>query len=87
MTTYEWNNADELTAVLGGGANVAYTYDAFGQMVSRTNLDNQSSEDYIYDGQNLALMLDGSGTDSGQVIERDFTGRPSIRFWQVRWSH
>ena len=68
VTTYEWNNADELTAVLGGGGNALYAYDAFGRMVTQT--ESGATQNFIYDGQNIALVLNASG----QVIERELYG-------------
>ena len=63
VTWYQWNNANQLTAVEGAGANVTYAYDAFGRMVSRTA--DGATENYVYDGESLALVLNSSG----QVIE------------------
>jgi RHS repeat-associated protein len=52
-----------------GGATtetaIEYTYDPLGLMVSRTQIasgtDVTSRENYVYDGQNPVLVLDGSG--------------------------
>ncbi len=75
ITTYTWDNANQLTEVTyqasyGGtlGTDVAYTYDALGRMVSRTDKLANTSEYYVYDGQNLALVLDAAG----DVVEREF---------------
>jgi len=65
VTHYTWNTAGELTAVNGPNGNATYAYDAFGQMVSET--ENNTTENYVYDGQDLALVL----TADGQVTERE----------------
>ena len=69
VTLYQWNNANELTAVISGGTEVAYAYNALGQMVSRTptGIAGEQTEYYVYDGQNLALVLNAAG----QVVERE----------------
>ena len=80
ITTYAWNNKCQLSLVshyptyAARVANtpdwqVAYAYDAFGNMVLRTptGISGESAEDLVYDGQNLALVLNGSG----QVTERE----------------
>ncbi len=83
ITGYTWNNANELVAVKqysswsnylshsGATSEIDYTYDAFGNKVSRTVKDSggnvTSNENYIYDGSNLALVLNSSGV----VTERE----------------
>ncbi len=67
VTYYQWNDANQLVGV-SGGANATYSYDAFGRIVSQT--ENGTTQNFIYDGQNLALVLDGSGN----VIERELYG-------------
>ena len=55
---------------------VTYGNDAFGQMVTRTaaigngTSTTTTTENFIYNGQNIALVLDGDGC----VIERELTG-------------
>ena len=68
VTYYQWNNANQLTAVSGSAGDVTYTYNASGQMVSRTT--GGASENYIYDGQNLALVLNSNG----EVTQRELYG-------------
>ena len=68
VTYYQFNNANELTAVSGSGGPATYLYDAFGRMVSQT--ENGATQNFIYDGENIALVLNGSG----QVIERELNG-------------
>ncbi len=76
ITIYKWNNAGELVSATyyptysdytyaTGGTETDYTYDAFGEMVSRTSGGN--TENYVYDGKNLVLVLNSSG----QVTERE----------------
>ena len=76
ITIYKWNNQNELTAVTTfgnwagfnsgmGGSETDYAYDPFGEMVSRTN--GGATENYVYDGRNLVLVLNASG----QVTERE----------------
>ena len=79
-TYYQWNNANQLAAVSGSGGPATYLYDAFGRMVSQT--ENGVTQNFIYDGENIALVLNGSG----QVIERNSTALPSIRSWPRRRS-
>ena len=68
VTYYQFNNANEFTAVSGSGGPATYLYDAFGRMVSQT--ENGVTQNFIYDGENIALVLNGSG----QVIERKLNG-------------
>ena len=80
ITTYQWNNADELTGVSeyatyaaykSGTATsqVAYGYDPFGGLVSRTPAGG-TAEYFVNDGQNVALVLNSIG----QVTERQLWG-------------
>jgi len=80
ITTYQWNNANELVGLAqytnystyqarNPASQVAYTYDAFGRMVSRSPVGG-TAENYVYDGGNVALVLNGSG----QVVERELDG-------------
>ena len=75
ITTYVWNDKNQLTAVNYQAAygdtpeNLAtYTYDAFGRVVSETEAGQ--AENYVYDGQNLILVLNAAG----QVTERELNG-------------
>ena len=68
MTYYQWNNANQLTAINGNGENATFAYDAFGLMVSQT--EDGVTQNFVYDGQNLALVLNASG----QVIDRELYG-------------
>ena len=80
ITTYQWNDKDQLTAVdhytnytnyqsRTDDSEVDYADDAFGRMVSRSPVGG-TAENYVYDGQNMALALNGSG----QVVERELYG-------------
>ena len=79
ITIYQWNNANELTGVSQyasyynyqhgipvSGSQVAYTYDAFKQMVSESPVGG-TAEYFINDGQNPVLVLNSGG----QVLERE----------------
>ena len=79
ITIYKWNNANELmsaktystwTAYMSGTASSEsdYGYDAFARMVSETA--GGTTENFIYDGDNVALVLSGGG----QVIDRNLYG-------------
>ena len=79
ITIYQWNNANELTGVSQyasyynyqhgipvSGSQVAYGYDAYGQMVSESPVGG-TAEYFINDGQNPVLVLNSGG----QVLERE----------------
>ena len=89
VTGYTWNNDNNLTSVKQYASQAAYeastftsaiyySYDAFGNMVSRSPLPpgegqgegGSGTENFIYDGQNQALILNSSGG----VIERELSG-------------
>ena len=55
-----------------GEYSVGYGYDALGNMVSRTpqNVTGEQAVYQVYDGQNLALVLNSSG----EVVERVLNG-------------
>jgi hypothetical protein len=81
ITIYNWNNANELVSVktyatysdYTSGATpsseVDYAYDAFGRMVSMSP-SGGTAENFIYDGQNVALVLNSVG----QAVERELYG-------------
>ena len=72
-TAADWT-AGTVNAI--GEYQVTYALDAFGRMVTRTaalgngTSTTTSSENFIYDGQNILLVLDSSGN----VIEQNLTG-------------
>ena len=81
ITTYQWNNAGQLTQVEtfdnyadysatppSPSQVVTYAYDPFGQMVTRT--EGGTTENFVYDGEDPVLVLAGNG----QVIERELNG-------------
>ena len=57
------------------GRKAELAYDAFGRMVSQT--ESGATQNFIYDGQNIALVLDGSGNIIGAIsmVQR------SIKSW------
>ena len=69
---YSWNNDNQLTEVASSLAQgfVDYGYDAFGRMVSRSIPNPQGTQNYIYDGQEIVLVLNVSG----QVMQRNLYG-------------
>ena len=75
ITAYTWNNANQLTSVSqyagtdaynakSATCTVDYFYDAFGRMVRR--VAGETTENYVYDGENLALVMGSGG------LEREF---------------
>ena len=72
--TYAHYESPTVTAV--GEYSITYGNDAFGRMVTRTAVlgtgssTTTSTENFIYDGQNIVLILDGDGN----VVERELTG-------------
>ena len=75
ITAYTWNNANQLTSVTqyagtdaynakSATCTVDYFYDAFGRMVRR--VAGETTENYVYDGENLALVMGSGG------VEREF---------------
>jgi RHS repeat-associated protein len=82
ITIYKWNEKGELTAVTSyptyadyaassSGSETTFAYNAFQQMVSTTPPgESPTTEYFIYDGANVALILNASGG----VIERELCG-------------
>jgi RHS repeat-associated protein len=84
ITIYGWNEKNEMTSInayatyadyrAGAAARqIAEQYDAFGNMVSRTptGISGESPEFFIYDGSNVALILN----QGGGVVERELSGQ------------
>ena len=84
ITTYQWNNAGQLTGVsqyayytdyqaacaAGSAPNlVSYAYDPFGPH-GVGEPGGGAAENFIYDGQNVALVMNAAG----QVVERELYG-------------
>ena len=78
ITTYTWDNRDRLTSVsyqaaFGGAYSyvVDYTYDALNRLVLADQTVGGGStplnETYLYDGQNLAMVLSGSGAVEAEL--------------------
>ena len=72
VTTYTWDNRNRLTSVSYQGTEVQYKYDAFDRLVAKdvTTASGTTSERYVYDGDNLVLVLAPNGT----VIDRYLNG-------------
>jgi RHS repeat-associated protein len=82
ITIYKWNEKNQMTAVdqyatyadyVAGtdSSEIDYGYDAFGNMVSRSPSGiSDSLEFYVYDGANVALILNAYGG----VIQRELDG-------------
>ena len=79
-TLYTWDNRNRLTSVTifntaaEYNANtpsdvVTYRYDAFNRLVDES-ATGAAEEHYVYDGQNLLLVLNNSGS----VVERELNG-------------
>jgi len=76
-TTYDWDNRNRLIAVRQWDTDtsgtclseVDYKYDAFDRLVDKS-VAGGAEERYVYDGQNLLLVLDNSGS----VVERELYG-------------
>ena len=71
VTYYQWNNANQLTAVSGAGGEATYGYDAFGRMVSET--ENGATDYFIDDGQSVALVMNVVN-GYANVVERELYG-------------
>jgi len=79
---YAWDHRNRLTSVTyTDGQNtvtetVTYTYDVFDRRIAKTVTigTNTTEERYVWDGQNLVLVLDGSGVThrivTGPVIDQ-----------------
>jgi RHS repeat-associated protein len=87
ITNYEWDYRNRLTKVTSAGQIVEYQYDAADRRVGKV-IDGVTKEKYIYDGQDIALVVDaagviterylyGAGVDN--VLSREANG-------QVTWS-
>jgi RHS repeat-associated protein len=60
-STYEWNTRGELTAIdLPSGKTLSFAYDPLGRRVSASN--GEKTVSYVYDGQNVNLEYEGSGS-------------------------
>jgi YD repeat-containing protein len=78
ITTYKWNEEDQLTAVTTydtyadyaagtGGVETQFGYDPFGDMVSETS--RGTTQYFAYDGQDVVLVFSG-----GTLIQRQLNG-------------
>jgi RHS repeat-associated protein len=87
ITNYEWDYRNRLTKVSSAGQTVEYQYDAEDRRVGKV-INGVTKEKYIYDGQDIALVVNSAGTiterylyGSGvdNVLSREANG-------QVTWS-
>lgn len=75
MTNYEWDYRNRLVKVsLSDGSRVDYGYDAEDRRTSKkvttSDLQVTTSEKYVYDGADIALVVDGAGV----LVERYLFG-------------
>ncbi len=60
-TTYEWNSREKLSVIhLPSGKIETFAYDPLGRLVSTS--DGERTTSYVYDGQNVHLEYESSGT-------------------------
>jgi RHS repeat-associated protein len=72
--TFTWNSLGQLTgAARAGAGSVTYAYDGFGRRAKRTDAGTGAAIHYIYDGDDLALEVDGAGN-----LLREYTYYPGI---------
>ncbi|HEX6041486.1 RHS repeat-associated core domain-containing protein [Longimicrobium sp.] len=78
-----WNSLGQLTGVSRtGAASVTYAYDGFGRRVKRTDASTGAVTHFIYDGDDLALEVDGAGNLVREYTYYPGTDRPhSMRQW------
>jgi RHS repeat-associated protein len=83
ITSYQWDYRNRLVSVTSDSHTIEYLYDAQDKRVGK-KLDGIVRERYIYDGDDIALVvdaqgtlveryLDGDSTDSVLAVERDGT--------------
>jgi RHS repeat-associated protein len=80
VTEYVWNHRDRLTKVISKDAagnetkTAEYTYDVNNRRIAKTvDADGSGTarptiERYVYDGQNIVLSFDGSGTQTHRYL-------------------
>jgi YD repeat-containing protein len=61
ITNYEWDYRNRLTKVSSAGQTVEYQYDAEDRRVGKV-INGVTKEKYIYDGQDIALVVNSAGT-------------------------
>jgi RHS repeat-associated protein len=73
VTEYIWDYRNRLTSVLfkDAGGNVTktiqYTYDVNDRRIGK-QIDGVTTERYVYDGSNIALVFDGTGTQTHRYL-------------------
>jgi RHS repeat-associated protein len=73
VTEYVWDYRNRLTSVLfkDAGGNVTktiqYTYDVNDRRIGK-QIDGVTTERYVYDGSNIALVFDGTGTQTHRYL-------------------
>lgn len=63
--TYTWNARNELTSISSPSLSAGFTYDAFGDRITKTI--NGSTTSYLYDGANL-VQESASGTPTANIL-------------------
>ena len=61
ITTYQWDYRNRLVSVTSNSHTIEYLYDAQDKRVGK-KLDGIIQERYIYDGDDIALVVDAQGT-------------------------
>jgi RHS repeat-associated protein len=73
VTEYVWDYRNRLTSVLfkdASGAvtkSIEYTYDSSDRRIGK-KIDGVTTERYVYDGSNIALVFDGTGTHTHRYL-------------------
>ena len=73
VTEYVWDERNRLTSVVfkdAAGAvvkTISYTYDVNDRRIGK-KIDGVVAERYVYDGQNIALVFDGAGTQTHRYL-------------------
>ncbi len=77
---YVWNSLGQLTMVNTDGVVVNYSYNGFGERVKRHSI--YDTRYYIYDGDDLALEVNGSGSRLREYTHFPGVDRPHSMFDQ-----
>jgi RHS repeat-associated protein len=73
VTEYIWDYRNRLTSVLFKDASgavtktIQYTYDVNDRRIGK-KIDGVTTERYVYDGSNIALVFDGTGTQTHRYL-------------------
>jgi RHS repeat-associated protein len=71
-----WNSLGQLTRVCTNGSCIGYRYDGLGRRVARTDGSGNLIGQWVHDGDQLALELDGSGNVTAAYSYLPGTDRP-----------